>query len=66
MTFDRHAMVGGPSAHGRAAYHLTAMQSLAWHDRDGDGSKVRGEIRAAANGRPIYDLNGKRLDVTPK
>ena len=66
MTFDRHRMVGGPSAVGRAAYHLTASQSLVWHDRDGDGSKVRAEIRSAASGRPIYDFDGRLLErATP-
>lgn len=62
MTFDAHRSVQGPAALPASAYHLTGIQSLAWHDRGPEGECVRREVRAAAKGRPIYDSGGKRLE----
>lgn len=61
MTFEAHRSVQGPAAFADAAYLLTGIQSLAWHDRGPEGECVRREIRAAAKGRPIYDVDGKLL-----
>ncbi len=45
------------------AYHLSGIQSAAWHDAGAEGVVVRGEIIAAARDRPVYDVDGRRLFV---
>jgi hypothetical protein len=64
MTFDSHRkMIGEGGGTSGGAYHLTGIQSAAWHAQDAEGELVRREIRAAAKRRgvAIFDVDGTRL-----